>query len=257
MEKWCDWRESKIVAIKDALKTLADHHRRIEAQRKRQDQIEKAQAAIAETPAADYGIRHADMTTLFDSLEDNSVDLFFTDPPYDEGAVNCYALLARLAAAKLKPGGLCVAYSGHMHLLEVMNAMQQHLCYWWLFAIDHRQGFTTIWNRRIMASWKPVVVFAKPLPNGALASSLEQVTDFFGGGRREKSHHEWGQAQSEAEYWISQLCAPGTLVCDPFVGGGTTPAACRALSRRFVGTEINAESVAIARARLAEMRGAE
>ena len=41
-----------------------------------------------------------------------------TDPPY--GQVALYERLAELAAAKLKPGGLCLAYAGQFYLPEVM-----------------------------------------------------------------------------------------------------------------------------------------
>ena len=45
---------------------------------------------------------------LWDNLGDDSVDLFLTDPPYN--SIELFGELARLAAAKLKDGGLCLAY---------------------------------------------------------------------------------------------------------------------------------------------------
>lgn len=46
---------------------------------------------------------------------------------------------------------------------------------------------------------------------------------------------------------IERLTKPGDLVCDPFLGGGTTAVACLSLGRRFVGCDINADAVAAAK----------
>ncbi|NLG44826.1 MAG: site-specific DNA-methyltransferase [Phycisphaerae bacterium] len=46
------------------------------------------------------------------------------------------------------------------------------------------------------------------------------------------------------------LAPPGGLVCDPFLGSGTTAAACLAMGRRFVGCEFTAAHFAHARERI-------
>ena len=75
--------------------------------------------------AGDQGILHGDMGLLWDRLDDNSVDLFLTDPPYMDFSL--YERLSELAAAKLKPGGLCLAYCGQMFLPKTMDALGKHL----------------------------------------------------------------------------------------------------------------------------------
>lgn len=52
---------------------------------------------------------------------------------------------------------------------------------------------------------------------------------------------------------VRLLTEPNGLVLDPFVGSGTTLVAARNLQRRYLGVELNAEYVAIAERRLAEM----
>lgn len=49
---------------------------------------------------------------------------------------------------------------------------------------------------------------------------------------------------------VEDFSQPGDLVCDPYAGSGTTGIACRALGRRFLGWEINAEWAEKARARI-------
>jgi site-specific DNA-methyltransferase (adenine-specific) len=79
------------------------------------------------------------------------------------------------------------------------------------------------------------------------------VSDHLAGGGRDKKFHEWGQDKSEVEHLISRLTHPGDLIVDPFCGGGTVPAACKSLGRRWLATEINKNTALIARKRLGEM----
>ena len=97
----------------------------------------------------------------------------------------------------------------------------------------------------INVGWKAVLWFVKKMRH----NSSVMVSDVMSGGK-EKTHHDWQQAQSEAEYWIGKLCPEDGLVCDPFLGGGTTAAAAQALSRQWVVFEIDPDAVAIARMRL-------
>jgi predicted methyltransferase len=54
-------------------------------------------------------------------IEDNSIDLIFTDPPYGKEYLSLYQELARLASRVLKRGGCLVTYVGHIILDEVLN----------------------------------------------------------------------------------------------------------------------------------------
>ena len=188
-----------------------------------------------------------DMTVLHDRLEDDSVDLVLTDPPYaDTGS---YEQLAELAAAKLCPGGLCLAYTGQLHLPEIMEAMGRHLRWWWAFAVRFSGSHCAIHPRRVQNVWKPILAYAKP-PVGKAPNWL---SDHLQGGGRDKDHHDWGQDQSEIEYLIEKLTEPGQLVVDPYCGGGTIPMACKTLGRRWLATEIDKATALVARKRLAEM----
>src|SRR5205814_2114548 len=65
----------------------------------------------------------------------------------------------------------------------------------------------------------------------------------------DKRFHAWGQSESGMGQLVDRLTLPGQLVCDPFLGGGTTAVACLRLGRRFVGCDINAEALKMARLR--------
>ena len=186
------------------------------------------------------------MDLLWDRLADNSVSLFLTDPPYAQ--IELYEKLAELAAAKLKPGHLCLAYSGQIYLSEVMALMGKHLDYWWTFAIQFSGSHCSIRPRHIQNCWRPIVAFAKP----PVKPAPEWLSDHLVGGGRDKSHHDWGQDESEVIYVVNRLTKPGDLVVDPFCGGGTVPMVCKATGRNWLATEIDKGTALIARKRLAE-----
>jgi len=188
-----------------------------------------------------------DMRLLWE-LENDSVDLFLTDPPYDRESVKLYARLSELAAAKLKPGGLCLAYSGQLHLPAVMQAMSEHLQYWWTFAIRYGGPACSIPHRKIQNRWKPILAFAK-----SPVKPSTWLVDILEGGGREKIHHDWQQNESEAGYLIEHLSPPNGLVVDPFCGSGTIPVACKATGRNWLATEIDKTTAMVARQRLADM----
>ncbi len=70
---------------------------------------------------------------------------------------------------------------------------------------------------------------------------------------REKSHHDHQQPLSEALFYIKALTSPKALICDPFLGSGTTACAVASLvqGRRFWAAEIDPETCKIARNRVA------
>ncbi|MHB0960756.1 MAG: DNA methyltransferase [Pirellulaceae bacterium] len=190
----------------------------------------------------DLDILLGSLDLLGDRLDDRSIDLILTDPPYAH--VELYGQLAELAAAKLKPGRLSLAYSGQLHLLSVMESMSQHLTYWWTFAVEFSGSHCAIHPRHVQNKWKPILAFAKP----PLKPAPEWVTDHLAGGGRDKKFHDWAQDESEVVYLLNHLTRPGNLIVDPFCGGGTVPAACKSLGRRWLATEVD-KTTALTRGR--------
>jgi hypothetical protein len=197
-------------------------------------------------PGDDDGILTGDLDLLRGRLEDGSADLFLTDPPYAPEHLPLYGRLAELAAAKLRPGALCLAYAGKFFLPQVFEQLGRHLTYWWTFAVQLTGAPDAIWSRHIEARWRTVVAFCRPPVKPAPA----MLSDLIFGGGREKGLHEWQQAESEAAYLIERLTEPGALVVDPFCGSGTVPAAARKLGRKWLATEIDPATAALARQRV-------
>lgn len=175
-----------------------------------------------------------DLCEVGTQIPDESIDLIFTDPPYDAGAINLYGALAELAKRVLKPSGILVAYSGQMHLPQIMTLMGEHLDYMWMCGIGHSGGSTWFRKWNLNNQWKPLLMYGKP----PIVTYWNRFDDFISGGR-EKDHHEWQQSLAEAKHYIEALCPPGGAVLDPFLGSGTTLVAAKQLDRQYFGIEID------------------
>lgn len=191
-------------------------------------------------------IEHCRAADLIQHVEPGSVDLVFTDPPYPVEFVDCWTELGELAVKALRPGGLLVAYTGQYLLPEALDRLRDAgLSWYWCYAVAHDGAFFRMNVTHVQCGWKPLLV----MRNGA-GDPPNWHKDFVSDGSREKAGHEWQQAEAEAAYWISELSRPDDLVVDPFVGGGTTAAACKELGRRFVGCDTDEAAVNTARERV-------
>jgi len=135
-----------------------------------------------------------------------------------------------------------------MFLPQVIDAMRDHLEYWWIFAILFGGKHAAIHPRAIQNKWRSILAFAKP----PVSPAPEWLSDVLAGGGREKLHDDWEQNESEAEYLIRKLTQPNDLVVDPFCGTGTFCVAAKTVGRRWFGTEIDRVKAKMARLRLSK-----
>jgi hypothetical protein len=211
---------------------------------------ERYEAAKVSHPTG-QGIYTGGFEKLNRILKNGEVDLFLTDPPWTGNGLAAFTELAALAEAKLKPGGLCVVDSGSYFVPEVISRMSEHLQFYWLCGIKLNGAHTRVWPKKLFQGFRPILLFAKPPMQKV---KHEWFIDLIDGTSGDKAHHKWGKATTELEHLIERLTEPNDLVVDPFVGGGSVPVACKALKRRFIGTEIDAGVAAAARARIAKVR---
>lgn len=219
-------------------------------EKKEREAKKEREKAAKKLGGRELGIFTGDFRKAGEMVGDNSVDLIFTDPPYDKKAAPLYGDLAEFAARVLRPGGWCLAYSGRARVMEDMECMATHLCYGWIFACVHRRGsYPRFRNLKLQVGWKPILGFFKP----PIDVWWDWFPDTVSGGK-EKGHHEWQQAESEAAHFIKAMSPPKGLICDPFCGSGTTPAAAKAHGRKWVAFEIDKRTAEQARIRLSGLR---
>jgi hypothetical protein len=158
-------------------------------------------------------------------------DAVITDPPYPYEFLPVFTELAEGCKAAGVP--LVAVMSGQSYLPEVMRRLSEHLRYRWTLAYMTPGGQAVQqWKAKVNTAWKPVLLFGDAVEwFGDVATSKPNDND--------KRFHGWGQSESGMADLIERLTKPGQLICDPFLGGGTTAVVCLALGRRFVGCDID------------------
>lgn len=199
-------------------------------------------------PRIATGLHVGDFRELAGVIPDESVELVFTDPPYDRDSIPLFGDAAKVAARILKPGGSFIAYCGQIQLPEVLLYCAGHLRYWWVLANVHAGKPNQMNKYGIKNHWKPLVWFVK----GSRGDVQTFIPDTISGAR-EKQHHDWQQAESEASTCIELLTSPRGVVVDFFAGGGTTLVAAERLGRPWVAFEIDADAAGRSTKRLSRL----
>jgi site-specific DNA-methyltransferase (adenine-specific) len=229
-------------------------------------------------------LQHGDALAVLRSMPDASVDAVITDPPYSSGGFT-RGDRSMPPAMKYTMNGTKIerpAFSGD-------NRDQRSFAYWcalWLgeclrvakpgaplcVFTDWRQLPTM--TDAVQAGgwvWRGIVVWDKTEAcrpaMGRFAAQCEYVVWGTAGPSRDDEevgclwgvirepvrmadkHHVTGKPRVVMQQLV-RICPPSGIVLDPFAGSGTTGVAALLEGRRFVGNEISAEYVGIARQRL-------
>jgi len=180
-------------------------------------------------------IEHGDCLALSKSIKDNSISLIVTDPPYPEEFIDCWTKLGKIAFRTLEPSGFCVAYSGQMHLPEVINRVtKEGMLYYWTFTLIHTGPSSTIHPRSIMNGFKPILIFQKP----PLKKLNTYISDVIQGSGKEKGSHIWQQGEAELKQIFDGFYNKGTVL-EPYAGSGTTLHYCKSQGIKCVGYELD------------------
>lgn len=188
-----------------------------------------------------YTIFCGDFREKARQINDNSIDLIFTDPPYNSQSLPLYADLARIATRVLKPGGSLVTYIGQYAVPKVFDLIlnnSDELRYWWMICVKHNGRQSQMYQKKITVQWKPLLWFTK----GELRSDLKEfVVDYIESEQPNKSLDPWSQSPREASHMIASLTKMDENILDPFMGVGTTGIAALRLNRKFIGMDISKE----------------
>ena len=188
------------------------------------------------------GIYTGDARELAKAIPDESIDLIFTDPVYDK--IDDYKWLAETGARVLIEGGNLIAQTGQYYLPQVISGMDGSLDYVWVIA-EHQFGRAfPLFKHRILCHWKPYLWYSKGKRQG------EWVFDWIKGGMGDKKHHAWGNSPHMFIDLISKLSNDDRTTFDPFTGGGTVPAVCKMLNRKYLAFEIDPDVAQMARDRV-------
>jgi site-specific DNA-methyltransferase (adenine-specific) len=102
-----------------------------------------------------------------------------------------------------------------------------------------------IWPRRMYQGWKPILWYSKGPHTAPRKMTEDRVVS-----KPDKRFHHWGQDLGVFDHLTRLFSNRDDLVCDPFLGGGTTALAVLANGRRFLGCDVDAEAIAKTQSRI-------
>ena len=193
---------------------------------------------LNDTP--DSGIYTGDARLLSKAIPDESVDLIFTDPVYQN--TDDYHWLAETAARVLKSTGQLLVYQAHKFLPQTFLALAE-LQFVWLLGENTANFNARYWPLRLFVNWRPLLWYAKVKGRqlNRFCPDLIRVTSGHSGS------HKWHKYDGVVRRWLGNFTSIGDIVWDPFTGGGTIPAICKELGLHYLAFEIDAGVAEIAR----------
>lgn len=190
-----------------------------------------------------------DARELAKAIPDESVDLIFTDPVYQN--IDDYRWLAETAVRVLKPDSACLAWCGIGYLPETIQALQSGgLTYKWQLVAGRPIGFPSRFcMNKVFSNWQSLLWFEY----GA-SQPIETISDlvFSNDGGHMMFHRSWAKNINPFRHWLKRFTKRSAVILDPFCGGGTVPAVCKMLGRRYLAFEIDPATADIARKRVRE-----
>lgn len=199
-------------------------------------------------------IYNIDCVEGYQLLDNDSIDLIFTDPPYLKEFLYTYDYLANFSPRVMKDVASLLTIVGHYALSNILEKFNNKLKYRWTYCMWQKNGAHARMAMGIEVLWKPILLFVKrayPSRRGFLRDGIEIIES----SGQSKKLHKWQQSNDWCEYYIQKLTKEGDLVLDPYMGSGTVAEVCKKNNRNYIGFEINKEYFDIANERMINVDG--
>jgi DNA modification methylase len=185
---------------------------------------------------------------LAPSIPNESVDLIFTDPVYQN--IEDYRWLAAVALRVLKKDRACLAWAATPVLPDVMQVMRQFLTYSWQL-IHYKPGrVKEKFGRAGYCKYESLLWYDRGrLPQRRWLDVFQSMP--FQSKLPTDLSHPWTKDPDAIAQVITAFCKSDWIILDPFTGGGTVPAVCKMLGRNYVAFEIDPQTAQNARERVA------
>ena len=188
------------------------------------------------------GIYTGDARLLSEAIPDESVDLIFTDPVYQN--IDDYRWLAETAARVLRTNGVCLAWYGGKRLAAAIVAMTEGLEFAWI--LNYVVPAKTRFLHCGVFPWTTQCLYLRKNHG----RPQRAIPDTFISHSRPSGQHKWNKNIGVIQYWLQAFMTADEIAFDPFTGGGTVPAACKMLGRRYLAFEILPDEAETARERV-------
>ena len=232
-------------------------------------------------PLASNKIHRIDAIEGLRRLEDNSVDLILTDPPYNIAAKGRSTMQRGKIVSTMQAWGAWDQYHPFDYDILIMSVISE--CYrvlkpggaLYMFTAREQNGFFirqavargfVYRNQLVMVKKNPLPSFSKTNWRSAFetcmyltkgkpgtfnfVSQKECKNVFAFSNTRRLTKHPTEKPLALIKLLVQVSSNEGDLVVDPFMGSGTTAAACKELGRNFLGFELEPEYIKMANERL-------
>lgn len=186
-----------------------------------------------------------DARELAERIPDESIDLIFTDPVYQN--VDDYRWLAETAARVLKPDRACLVFYATKLLPDIIETLGRSLTWRWQF-IEYRAN--EVKTRPATCGrtlYTGILWFDKGISRHSFAWDIRSVSM---NAPQNSVKHIWGKPSATIKYYLSHFSILGSIIFDPFTGSATVPTICKMLGRQYVAFEIDPATAALARQRV-------
>ena len=179
-----------------------------------------------------------------------SIDLVFTDPPYQKKYIHYYCDTAKIANHLLKNNSFAIYYASDYWFDVTFPKMLNYLRFFYLYHLLLPGQNALVFPRNTIASAKTIIILKKgePKPKRRIRNVVISPS------RKTGELHKWQQSIEPALFFIENFSAESDIILDPFLGSGTTAVACEKLNRRWIGIEINEEYCKIAKERILKIK---
>ena len=191
-------------------------------------------------------IIHGDFRVMLSDIPDNSIDLIFTDPPYNNDNLDLVKELFLLAPRVLKPTGFLVVMYGQDHLdkfFNVFNSIKNDdnntttLRYYWCIALHLPDSNELLASKNVEIYWKPIIIFQKE----PYVRVEHRFRDYIAEPKPNKDVYEWKQDLGSTMHIISSFTREEDVVLDPMASTGTTVEASLMLDSKVIAVEKDKE----------------
>tara|TARA_Y100000310_G_scaffold340371_1_gene435869 strand:- start:2 stop:730 length:729 start_codon:yes stop_codon:yes gene_type:complete len=217
-----------------------------------------------------------DAIELIDQLEDNSVDLVITSPPYynsghkyqrgtgfhytfdvGEPLYVIFDVLEKLKNKLKQDGVVCINLSfsygetGAMRPFDIINRVRMKIGYFVNDIIIWHKNNPIPLQRRLTNAFEFIFVLSKhPIGKYYTEKYTHNVWKFpvCSSGKG----HSATYPEELSDNCIIHFSKKGDLVLDPFIGSGTTAVSAKKKGRNYIGFDINPEYIELANKRISQ-----
>lgn len=237
---------------------------------------------------AEIKLYNQDCIEAIKDIEDNSVDLIITDPPYNLGNFmkgrdtnlskmrdNFFATagwdnmefdewtksmdaIFESAARVMKKGGAMIVFMAIIKVETIIKLAEKHGFYYKTTGIWHKTNpMPRNMNLHFVNSTEAWIYFTYKTRTGTFNNNGEVLHDFIEtsvtpNSERKHGKHPTQKPEGLIKHFVEVLSNENDWILDPFMGSGTTGVAAKRQDRNFIGIELSSEYYEIAKERIQE-----